>query len=149
MFWSNITRLEFWFIRSDSEHSTLIRWVSFAFNLIFFWISNWHTEWMSFARSIERDTTITISKLEFVDKRKRQLKTMCGFNSTRLCKKIIKNFQPKIYVIFPFCHYSLLVYLVLVVLILSIPNNIIKVDQTSTPKIHLNSIMYSTHRWRN
>ena len=84
MFLSKITGLNsasFWFRVNRNSSRSLIKF--------YFCISDWETEWMSFARSIDRYNNDNIKTWNMFYK-KIQLNFVCGFNS-RLCKKINKD----------------------------------------------------------
>ena len=102
MFLSKITGLNsasFWFRVSRNSSRSLIKF--------YFCISDWETEWMSFARSIDRYNNDNI-KTWICFTKKIQLNFVCGFNS-RLCKKINKDIWILVWpkkVTFSFCHYE-------------------------------------------
>ena len=60
------------------------------------------SEWVSQGQLM--DTTMTISKLEYVD-RTRQLNIVCGVNSIQDWRKSTKIFSPR-KLLFSFCHYE-------------------------------------------
>ena len=94
-------RLEFCFIMISSESGLLHRLSIFSSESPTE-ITEKLSEWVSQGQLM--DTTMTISKLEYVD-RTRQLNIVCGVNSIQDWRKSTKIFSPR-KLLFSFCHYE-------------------------------------------
>ena len=94
-------RLEFCFIMIASESGLLHRLSIFSSESPTE-ITEKLSEWVSQGQLM--DTTMTISKLEYVDKT-RQLNIVCGVNSIQDWRKSTKIFSPR-KLLFSFCHYE-------------------------------------------
>ena len=96
-------RLEFCFIlipsESDLNSSQSVNRLSILFSES---PTEKLSEWVFQGQLI--DTTMTISKLEYVD-RTRQLNIVCGVNSIQDWRKSTKIFSPR-KLLFSFCHYE-------------------------------------------